>query len=159
MIPNNQTVNPGRLEAERQLENLRELSLAPGGGLPVMRALNLCMAHRLDVPDWLRLEFSRRAGRVLRAEAGTWDAAFGRPWRRGTPEGLQRERERMTLRAEVYEKVWQCAIQDRRAINAVLFDELAKDFGVSGSTLERHYYAALSEGRPSVAEVRRNLSV
>lgn len=153
----NQTANPGRLEAERQLENLRDQCLAPGGGLPTMKAMHLCAIHRLNAPAWLLTEFARRTGRVLRAEAGSWDAAFGRPWRRVTPDGLQSERDRLDLCSQVYDAVWKLALEDGRAINADLFKELATKFGKSRATLVRRYREAVLDGRPSVAELRRSM--
>lgn len=144
-------------DVQEQLAALQNRCQAPGGGAAVMQALYICALHCVPLPDWLRSHFVRRAGLVQRAELGSWDDAFGRPWPRGAKK-LMQARQGLAMRSRIYARVWELVIDKHRPLNAALFDQLGPEFERSGSTIERLYYQEIHAGRPSVATVKRSLA-
>lgn len=136
---------------------MRAQCLAADGGSAVMRAVHLCHLRRAAVPDWLRDEFSRRFLLVHDAHVGSWDEAFGRPYPKNTR--LHDLRRRRQLLGVVHAAVWELAVHQGRNVTRDLFEEVGerREVNASGATVERLYYEALRQGRPSAAAVRKVL--
>lgn len=139
-------VDPTRATAEEQIDRLREACNAADGGCAVLRAVGLCATHDLPMPAWLRQAYLGRWVLVNDAHAATWDAAFGRPWPKGTRLAIVRRHR--VFRTRIHSAVWKLLRTDpTRSFNRILFDEVGELCGnaVSGSTAEKLYYEAVRQ--------------
>lgn len=153
---------PGPLaqhQAAQQVLAARSACLAADGGCEVLRCMALCMANGLSAPGWLADAFVGRHARVVDAEVGTWDEAFGAPWppRTRLAEVRKRRRLRRAVHAAVFERV-----QNEPELSftrLALFDPVGEQHGINvcGRVAEDLYYEALADGLPSAKAVRDSL--
>lgn len=138
------------------VETRRQACEAPDGGCETLHCLQVCLVHRLTVPEWLRVVFIQRHQQVTSAQVGTWEEAFGRPWPPRTR--LATVRRNKTLVRKIHDLVWRLVSQSQhRTIDRLLFDEIGEMRGIalSGSTVARLYYDGIhKEGLASVADMR-----
>jgi len=99
-----------------------------GDKLALLRAVSLCAQHSLVMPDWLAVQFLARYRKVTRVRVGSWDEAFGRPFKKGTH--ISQARLRLEKRFLVHNRI-RTLHADGRSINEDLFDEVATELGVS----------------------------
>jgi hypothetical protein len=143
-------------QAAQDILRSRGACLAPNGGCVVLRCLSLCGVNQLTPPGWLWDAFTQRHNRVTAAEVATWDEAFGRPWKAHTR--LEAVRERRRLKEKVHSAAWMLAIKEPgMAIDHDFFERISEMLGghKSGTTMERMYYQALSDGLANVALLRK----
>ena len=141
-------------QAASEVLQAHDACLTADGGCTVLQCMRLCAANRLTPPQWLADAFISRLSRVQEAEVASWDDAFGRPWPPRTR--LHAIREQRRLKRVVHAAVWEAVLNEGRAVNRILFDEIGerREVAASGSTCEDAYYEALREGMPNPAAVR-----
>jgi hypothetical protein len=142
------TVDPLRTAALEQLERLRQEYARGEGRSPVAEMLRHCFANQIPTPDWLQGAFLGVCEQLRQAKAETWDDALGRYWPDGTR--IEEVRRRLELEESIPAAVWELFSADTsRPINRDFFEEVGERAGVhlSGSTVERHYYRLVREGR------------
>ena len=142
------TADPLRAAALEQLERMREEFERGEGRSPVMLMLRHCFMNQISVPDWLQGAQLAVCERMRQAETATWDEAVGPYWPEGTD--IDDVRRRLQLEASIPAAVWDLFAADpTRSINRDFFEEVGErsDVNLGGSTVERHYYRLIREGR------------
>ncbi len=59
-----------------------------------LRAVAQCLMHGLPVPDWITQPFLAQVAKVGRCDVGSWDDAFGRPFKKGEHRNAAKLRQR-----------------------------------------------------------------
>jgi len=120
----------------------RREKIAAGDGYAVMYCVHLCVWHGLVAPDWLARAFLRRFRLVSRAEVGSWDEAFGRPWKKGVH--LNRIRRRQEVGPAIVNAVVDAVAADpSRAVDQKFWEEIGKIAGVGKTLAEELYRSAI----------------
>ena len=143
-------------QAAQEVLQLREACQRDDGGCRVLQCMTLCGEQLLTPPKWLWTAFIRCQQRVARAEVGSWDEAFGRPYpRHARLATVRRARE---LQHKVHTAAWRLAVEEPELpINRDFFERIGETPGIcrSGATVERIYYHALGAGMVNVSQLRR----
>lgn len=143
-------------QAAQAVLQARTACESESGGGAVLQAIRACTVHRLLVPEWLSDAFVRRHSRVVDAEVGSWDEAFGQPWPPRTR--LDTVRRHRRLKKAIHEAVWQRLLEDPgQSVTRDLFEQVGEQRGisVSGSLAEKLYQEALQDGMPNALQVRQ----
>lgn len=125
-------------------------------GCVVLRLLALCLTSGTKPPQWLSDAYIARHAKVTSAQLPSWDAAFGRPWPKGTR--LQQVRNKTRLQEAVHSAAWALAIaQPTRPLDDAFFHLVGQSKGIfkSAGQTKGIYYEAVKSGAASIALVRR----
>lgn len=134
-----------RLAADGELHFLR-LSFEAGDGAALLEAVRVCAVNDLPLPAWAARAFVERVDRVFRFETGSWDDAFGRPYRKGIR--LADARRRWRQREVVYERVRELVEREGSSIGDPLFERVGKEIGLAKSVVNELYYETLNASWP-----------
>ncbi len=92
-----------------------------------------CLKLGWAIPKWAADAFIVAVEKVKRAEVGSWDDAFGRPY----PKGHQLARERARLKSTaIYLRVTE--LRKRRI--PINFDEVGREHGLAATQCKTAYY-------------------
>lgn len=128
-----------QFSAVERIRSLQE-GIEDGNGFDVLDAVSQCALRGLVMPDWLANAYLSRYRTVLSCQAGSWDDAFGKPYRGKKLHNLRRRR---NLRFGIYNRV--CEIKrasPERAIGKELFESVGKEFATGTTLTEEMYYEA-----------------
>lgn len=106
-------------------------------GFAVLACVRKCANHDLAMPEWLAHAFIRHYDAVLNCRADSWDddAAFGKPYPKGT--NLHALRKKRELRVQVWLHATRLINADsNRAIDKGLFEEIGKRLYIGGTLAE-----------------------
>jgi len=128
--------------ALQDLKQLEEMFNRGNGGA-LMRAICECARCDLPLPDWAANAYLRAYYKVVGCEEKSWDAVFGKPYRKGINlNALKKKRE---LKFEVFNTIIGVVKRDPgTAIDSQLFEEVGKKFNI-GKTLAEEYYREACE--------------
>lgn len=123
-----------------------------------LHGVDVCAQHGLPMPAWLADAFHQRFARVMGAEAGSWDEAFGRPYPKGAQ--LARVQQRMKVRGAIFRDVTEALLlKPPRPLSAGLFDEIGMRHNVSKTVAETIYREACKHfgygGKKTARAIRR----
>lgn len=126
---------------EAALEFLPDLEAAfkAGDRFALFQAISECALHDLALPDWVATAFLEGYYSVINFRSGSWDDAFGRPYKKGLHVDQARTRRESRL------KVFLCARQilssePNLPIDEDLFERVGRECGVSRSVASQLYY-------------------
>ena len=129
--------------AEPQLEANRGRFEA-GDQMSLFAAIRICANHDLPLPRWAAMAFIRGYDEVLNCRAGSWDAAFGKPYPKG--EHLRSRR----LRRENLFAV-RLAVDDLHSKGSpkdeAMFESIGEKLGI-GKTLAMELYYGKRKRNP-----------
>lgn len=123
------------------LEYLPELekSFKAGDKFALLQAISECALHDLVLPDWAAMAFLEGYYSVINLRSGSWDDAFGKPFKKGMH--LDQARTRRQARLKVYLAVRRIlASEPHTPIDDHLFDRVGKECNVSRSVANQLYY-------------------
>lgn len=138
------------------LQNLRELEAQyhAGDRMALMAAMRECARAGIAPPSWAAEAFIKGYDSVLNCRVGSWDAAYGAPYPKGTQ--LAALRKRRLNRAKIYKAVIAAIVSDpTRPIDAGLFEEVGREFYMSKGAAEALYYDAVRQGFQSASDWKR----
>jgi hypothetical protein len=129
--------------ALNEVERLR-LQFEMGSDFALLQAVAECALHGLVMPPWLSQNYLERYRKVVHADVGTWDEAFGRPYPKGKHlESLQQRRD---LRLAVYNEIRaRLASAEAPAKDDLFYEEVGAKFKI-GKTLCKDLYREVSQG-------------
>lgn len=145
--------------AFRTLESLQQQYEKSKDGYLILSGVQTCAMHELTMPDWLAKEFIIRFRKVGRAELGSWDEAFGKPYPKNSNLNAIRKRRSNGIKVHnlVISKITQNPL---RPIDRGLFDEISQELniGISRTEAEKLYYRLVKAGWLDAKEVKKNLT-
>ena len=120
-----------RIEAERQ-------RFQSGDRMALFAAIRICASTDMVMPEWVSNAFIEGYDSVLNCHKGSWDGAFGKPYKKGTQlTGLRQRREKKIM---VYMEIREILSSGKTtAIDNELFERVGKKFGI-GKTLANELY-------------------
>jgi galactokinase len=134
-LPSGTSDDEGRqMIADQELAKLKA-EFDRGINSAVLRAVNECATWDVKMPKWLRVAYMERFEKVERLDVNSWDAAFGRPFRKSAQIAKERKRQK---RSQVYEEVVR-ALEDGKPLTNDTFDSVGKKLGI-GRTLCRELF-------------------
>ncbi len=127
--------------ALNEIEQLRR-QFEMGDDFALLQAIAKCAQNKLLMPNWISENYLRRYRRVLHADVGTWDEAFGRPYPKG--KHLVKLRQRRELRFAVYNEIsTRLNATPETAIDDALFESVGSNFQIGKTLCNELYYEAL----------------
>ncbi|MCK9229243.1 MAG: hypothetical protein M0Q23_00940 [Syntrophales bacterium] len=110
-----------------------------GNDAAITEALFTCAVNSLAMPAWLEVALAHSYHKVRRYQAKSWDDVFGKPHPKHIK--IEAHRDRLKKRHAVYRKVQELRRDDPSvAIDRGLFDDVGREFCLSGSLVEKFYY-------------------
>ena len=135
---------------DRWLPRFKEDYEKKGNSLALFNAIGMCARFGYVVPKWASEAFDHGLGKVALAEVGSWDAAFSRPYPKGTHLAKLRRRQEVDLL--IYSRIrevlaWRPGepsianwLTRRASIDPELFEEVGKEFHVGARLCKDLYY-------------------
>jgi hypothetical protein len=116
-----------------------EQQFGKGDDFALLHAIRVCANHDLVIPKWAALAYIKRFDAVLTCKTGSWDGAFGRPYRNGFH--LVKARQRRQLRFAVYVRVREILeAEPGTAVDESLFERVGDEFDIGKTLCNRLYY-------------------
>jgi hypothetical protein len=118
----------------------------------LLPAIYSCAVAGLKIPEWLQFAFCTAYRKAQTFEAASWDEVFGELLAKGEHRHAKHQartlplqiyaamKERIIVRAHYDNKTSQIRDVRTRALDASLFDEVGKEFNISGKLAENMYY-------------------
>jgi len=125
--------------AAQDLKELYSLYQAKNDPKVAIEALYLCSLRNLPIPQWCGNFFIYAVREIKRFKAKSWDEPLGKPFPKGTH--LYAERKRREKGLYIYNEISEIKSKNPKTpIDAGLFEQIGKKFGVSKSSCEDYYY-------------------
>jgi hypothetical protein len=112
-----------------------------------VRALIVCKNDEIEGPEWAWLALCQALNRMAGDEVESWDEAFREPRRTARSKAVLRRR--VDLGPEVYRKTR--GLQRERPTDALLFDDVGREFGICGRLAADLYYRHRESGAVELA--------
>lgn len=130
-----------------------------GDKMALLAAIRECANHDIPLPMWASKAFIHGYDRVLKGHASSWDAAFGRPYPKGTHIANLRNRRKLRFR------VWNMVSEIRRRepetpIDEALFERIGRQLGAGKTLVSELYYEVKARMGPvpPTSEISRKYS-
>lgn len=125
--------------SEWELEKER-MRFERGDKMALLAAVRVCANHDMPLPEWASRAFIRAYDTILNCRIGSWDDAFGRPYRKGVH--LAALRKRRKLRMKVWLDVNAELKKSSRAVDESLFEDIGRPLGLGKTLTAEMYYEA-----------------
>jgi len=124
--------------ARSDVENYRQ-AFEAGDTKALMDAIDRCALAGIAMPDWLADAFHRCYASVDHARVGSWDEAFGRPYKKGTHLAATRKKKQQyfTVFIVIGHLVWK---NPGRAIDVWFFEDMGAILGCKATRAAELYY-------------------
>ena len=108
----------------------------------LMQAIFVCANERVVLPEWAALAYSDAYESCRKGECKSWDDVFDRPYPKGTQhKAINRRMETMW---SLFRRVQEIrSANPKTAIDAGLFEEVGKEFGIGKTLAQEFYYEAM----------------
>jgi len=105
----------------------------------ILEAIHICSSYSLLLPRWCQTAFESAYEKVRGFEFKSWDDVFGRPHPKNEKNGAKYDEIQKGL--PLYARVTKIKQNDpAKAIDRSLFEDVGKEFGISGSLADQYYY-------------------
>lgn len=110
-----------------------------GDNSAILETIYICSLHSLLLPRWCQTAFGSAYRKVRGFEVKSWDNVFGRPHSKNVKIGAKYDEIQKGL--PLYARVTKIKQNDpAKAIDRFLFEDVGKEFGISGTLADQYYY-------------------
>lgn len=128
-----------KVDAELALESERQL-FEQGDRAALLAAVRVCANHDLPLPPWASKAYILAYDKILNRRVGSWDEAFGRPFKKG--KHLHTLRKHREMRSKVWLAVRRAVEKEGQVLDESLFEKIGKSFNLGKTQTSDLYYEA-----------------